>query len=87
MCPIAQLALGLLPQSLRHLRNPWKSVKVDRPHHVSSVPQETAVPLDLGLTAVRDTHTNPNPAVFVSMFAGININAYYNSHRIQCMAL
>ena len=33
----------------------------------------TAVPSDLGLTTVPGTHTNPNPAEFVSMFAGINI--------------
>ena len=36
--------------------------------------QATAVPSDLGLTTVLGTHTNPNPAEFVSMFAGININ-------------
>ena len=34
----------------------------------------TAVPSDLGLTIVPGTNTNPNPAEFVSMFAGININ-------------
>ena len=34
----------------------------------------TAVPSDLGLTAVPGIHTNPNPAEFISMFAGININ-------------
>ena len=34
----------------------------------------TAVPSDLGLTTVPGTHTNPNPAEFVSMFAGINIS-------------
>ena len=49
-------------------------MKVDHPHHVLSVLQATAVPSDLGLTAVPGTHTNPNPAEFVSMFAGININ-------------
>ena len=53
------ISLGLLPQSRRH---------------VSSVLKVTAVPLDLGLTTVPGTHTNPNPAEFVSMFAGININ-------------
>ena len=49
-------------------------MKVDHPHHVSSILQTTAVPSDLGLTTVPGTHTNPNPAEFVSMFAGININ-------------
>ena len=33
-----------------------------------------SVPLDLGLTTVPRTHTNQNPAEFVSMFAGANIN-------------
>ena len=33
-----------------------------------------AVPSDLGLTTVPGTHTNRNPAEFVSMFAGINMN-------------
>ena len=46
-------------------------MKVDHPRHVSSVLQATAVP---GLTTVPSTHTDPNPAEFVSMFAGININ-------------
>ena len=36
--------------------------------------QATAVSSDLGLTAVPGTHMNPNPAEFVSMFDGININ-------------
>ena len=36
--------------------------------------QATAVPSDLGLTTVPGTHTNPDPAEFVSMFAGKNIN-------------
>ena len=36
--------------------------------------QATAVPSDLGLTTVPSTHTNPNPAEYVSMSAGININ-------------
>ena len=49
-------------------------MKVDHPHHVSLVLQATAVPSDLGLTTVPGTDTNPNPAEFVSMFAGININ-------------
>ena len=49
-------------------------MKVDHPRHVSSVLQATAVPSDLGLTTVPGTHTNPNPAEFVSMFAGIIIN-------------
>ena len=50
-------------------------MKVDHPHHVlSSMLQATAVPSDLGSTTVPGTHTNPNPAEFVSMFAGININ-------------
>ena len=49
-------------------------MKVDHPHHVLSVLQATAVPSDLGLTTVHGTQTNPNPAEFVSMFAGININ-------------
>ena len=49
-------------------------MKVDHPPHVSSMLQATAVPSDLGLTTVPGTHTNPNPAEFVSMFAGININ-------------
>ena len=48
--------------------------KVDHPRHVSSVLQATAVPSYFGLTTVPDTHTNPNPAEFVSMFAGTNIN-------------
>ena len=50
--------------------------KVDHPHHVSSVLQATAVPSDLGLTTVPGTHIymNKNPAEFVSMFAGTNIN-------------
>ena len=48
--------------------------KVNHPHHVLSVLQATAVPSDLGLTTVPATHTNPNPAEFVSMFAGTNIN-------------
>ena len=60
--------------------------KVDHPHNVSSVLQATAVPLDLGLTTVRGTHTNPNPVEFVSMFAGTNINncvkLYFNSQKI-----
>ena len=50
--------------------------KVDHSHHVSSVLQATAVLLDLGLTVVPGTHTNLNPAEFVSMFAGTNINDY-----------
>ena len=50
------------------------NVQVDHPHHVSSVLQATAVPSDLGLTTVLGTHTNPNPAEFVSKFAGTNIN-------------
>ena len=33
-----------------------------------------SVPSDLGLTTVPRTHTNQNPAEFVSMFAGANIN-------------
>ena len=50
-------------------------MKVDHPRHVlSSMLQATAVPSDLGLTTAPGTHTNPNPAEFVSMFAGININ-------------
>ena len=48
--------------------------RVDHPHYVSSVLQATAIPSDLGLTTVPGTHTNPNPAEFVSMFAGTNIN-------------
>ena len=50
--------------------------KVNHPHHVSSVLQSTAVPSDVGLTTVPGTHTNPNPAEFVSMFAFTNINNY-----------
>ena len=53
---------------------PVKSVKMDHPCQVSSKLQATAVPSDLGLTTVPGTHTNPNPAEFVSMFAGISIN-------------
>ena len=49
-------------------------MKVDHPHHLSSVLQAIAVPSDSGLTTVPSTHTNPNPAEFVFMFAGININ-------------
>ena len=49
-------------------------MKVDHPVHLSSMLQATAVPSDLGLTTVPGTHTNPNQAEFVSMFAGININ-------------
>ena len=49
-------------------------MKVDHPGHVSSVLQATTLPSDLGLTTVPGTHTNPNPAELVSMFAGININ-------------
>ena len=50
-------------------------MKVDHPRHISSsMLQVTAVPSDLGLTTVPGTHTNPNPAEFVSMVAGININ-------------
>ena len=48
--------------------------KVDHPHHVSSVLQATAAPSDSGLTTVPATHTNPNSAESVSMFAGTNIN-------------
>ena len=33
-----------------------------------------SVPSDLGLTTVPRTHMNQNPAEFVSMFAGANIN-------------
>ena len=47
---------------------------MDHPHHVSSVLQATAVPSNLGLTTIPGTHTNPNPAEFVSMFAGTKIN-------------
>ena len=36
--------------------------------------QATAVPSDLGLTTVLGTHTNPNPAESVSMFALKDIN-------------
>ena len=49
-------------------------MKVDHLRDVSLVLQATAVPSDLGLTTVPGTHTNPNPAEFVSMFAGINMN-------------
>ena len=48
--------------------------RVDHPHYVSSVLQVTAVPSDLGLTTIPGTHTNPNPAELVSMFASTNIN-------------
>ena len=41
---------------------------------VSASGNRISVPPDSGLTTVPRTHTNPNPAEFVSMFAGGNIN-------------
>ena len=49
-------------------------MKVDHPCHVLLLLQATAVPSNFGLTTVPGTHTNPNPAEFVSMFASMNIN-------------
>ena len=48
--------------------------KMDHQHHVSSVLQATAASSDSGLTIVPGTHTSPNPAEFVSMFGGTNMN-------------
>ena len=53
---------------------PVKSLEISESGSSTLSIVATAVPSDLGLTIVPGKHTNPNPAEFISMLAGININ-------------